>query len=300
MLIIDAQLHDIGPRLAWEGAGEETKHGILTEIMLGWMDAVGIQATVVNSFERAWLLELVRQFPQRIAAVLHTENEQKPEVEQEVARLKDTPGVFGHRISFGRVPWDPEGVEGSKRYQAGVYDHLFAACQKYDRPLFCSAFGSTHHVGDAARRFPRLRLVVDHMGIAQPPLNPRPQPPWRALPELLAVASQPNVYVKLCGAPVLSDEGYPFADMWPHVHQIIRAFGIERVMWASDIGRFEGRIGWANKFPSAHGPYPGKHNYAESLFAFLHTNELSSAEKEQLLAGTVRRLTGWSPQPIGS
>ena len=134
------------------------------------------------------------------------------------------------------------------------------------------------------------------MGIAQPPLNPRPAQPWQGLADLLPLRALPNVYVKLCGAPVLSDQGFPFADVWPHVRQILDAFGIGRVMWASDVGRFQGRIGWNNEFEVAHRPYPGKHNYAEALRFVLDTDKLSSSEKEALLGGTVRRFTGWTPE----
>ena len=69
--------------------------------------------------------------------------------------------------------------------------------------------------------------------------------------------------------------------------------GADRVMWASDIGRFAGRIGWKNEFAVAHGPYKGKHTYPEALLVILHTDEISREQKELILGETVRRLTGW-------
>jgi len=48
------------------------------------------------------------------------------------------------------------------------------------------------------------------MGIAQPPLNPRETQPWKSLDGLLAISKFENVAVKMYGAPVLSDEPFPF------------------------------------------------------------------------------------------
>lgn len=42
---------------------------------------------------------------------------------------------------------------------------------------------------------------------------------------------------KFCGAPVMSEEPYPFKHVWPFLHQIIDAFRPERLMWGSDFTR---------------------------------------------------------------
>ena len=295
MQIIDSQLHDFGPSLKWAGIDDTTRHDVMTELMLGWMDAVGVDAAIVNPGDPPWLMRAMGQVPLRLAGVFHLKTAEAPNVEDEVARMRDLPGVLGHRHSFGKLPTDLSGQRGRDKFNAGAYDGLFAACQKYDRPLFCSAYGSSDLVGRAAKAYPKLRIIADHMGISQPPLNPRTANPWSELDDLLALAPLPNVYVKLCGAPVLSDQPYPYDDIWPNIHRILKAFGTGRVMWASDVGRFQGRIGWGNEFEVAHGPYPGKHNYADALYFILHTTQLSASEKEQLLGGTVRKLTGWTP-----
>lgn len=297
MHIIDSQLHEFGPHLKWEGADEATRNAATTEIMLAWMDAVGVDAAIVNPGVPSWLMQAMAQFPQRLGGVFHLKDPESPGVENEVLQMLKVPGALGHRLSFGKLPDDLSGERGRAKFKAGAFNALFAACQKHDRLLFASAYGSSDLVGEAAKAYPGLRIVVDHLGIAQPPLNPRESPPWKGLDGLIALAGLPNVYVKLCGAPVLSDQTYPFADVWRHVHRILEAFGVERVMWASDVGRFQGRIGWNNIFEVAQRPYPGKHNYAESLYFLIDTQELSQSDKEAVLSGTARRLTGWNPGP---
>lgn len=291
--IIDAQLHDIGPRLAWDADDAPVRRRLLTELMLAWMDAVGVDATFVHAIDVAWAREAVAAVPERLALVVSMREPEAPDVAERIAELRATRGVVAARLSFGRLPHDPTGAAGEAKFRAGAFEPLFAACERNGLPLFCSAYGFPHLVGEIAAAHPALRLSVDHMGIAQPPLNPRESPPWKSLPGLLAIADRPNVYVKLCGAPVLSDEPYPFADTGPHIREILEAFGPERVMWASDIGRFEGRIGWDNQYPEAHGAYQGKHTYAEALLFIRASAQLTPEEKAQLLGGTARHFAGW-------
>jgi L-fuconolactonase len=99
------------------------------------------------------------------------------------------------------------------------------------------------------------------------------------------------VSIKLCDPPGLSEEAYPFRDIWAPVHRLLDAFGPERLAWASDIGRFRGRIGWSIRLPQE--PYPGKHTYMESLAFFLYTDELSPSDKEEILGRSARRMLRW-------
>lgn len=293
MEVIDAQLHDIGPRLNWKSPDDSVRQDVLTELMLAWMDAVGVDKTLVHPRDEAWATSAIRAYPDRFAGVFRVRDPEAPDVEEQVIRSRALPGAVGLRLSFGKLPTDPAGRAGATKFKAGIFNRFFAACEKHAVPLFCSAYGYVSFIGDIARQHPTLGLIVDHMGIAQPPLNPRESPPWKSLPDLLQLASYPNVAVKLCGAPVLSNEPFPFKDVRPYLHEILNAFSADRTMWASDIGRFAGRVGWENIYPEAHGDYPGKHHYAESLFLIRAMDELSAAEKERILGGTVRRLLGW-------
>jgi L-fuconolactonase len=112
------------------------------------------------------------------------------------------------------------------------------------------------------------------------------------LPGLLALARYPKVFVKCCGTPLVSREPYPYSDVWPHFHRILKAFGPQRCMWASDYTRM--RWGLAED-PSQPGPRPRREweSYANSLHYLLYTNEISQSDKEQLFSGAVRRALKW-------
>lgn len=89
------------------------------------------------------------------------------------------------------------------------------------------------HLGDVpelARSFPRLTIVIDHLG--KPPLGADAFPAWAA--ELAAAAAHPNVAAKISGLnTVLGDAEWSAADLQPAVEAALGAFGPERLVSAA-------------------------------------------------------------------
>jgi L-fuconolactonase len=87
------------------------------------------------------------------------------------------------------------------------------------------------HVPVLAQRFPRLKLVVDHM--AKPPIKEGGWAPWA---DLMKRASElPNVYTKLSGLATAADwETWDAGDLRKYVDHVIEAFGPNRIMFGSD------------------------------------------------------------------
>jgi predicted TIM-barrel fold metal-dependent hydrolase len=214
-----------------------------------------------------------------------------------IADAYDRPGVVGLRI-VASAQFNPEELA---RLRAGGYDRALAACERLGVPVFVMIAGTPQHLAPVAKRFPDLQIILDHIGLPRPPAEQPDTPPWKMLPEVLRLAEYPNVAIKLSGAPSLSAEPYPFADVWPHVVRLLESFGVERLAWASDIGVVRGRVGWSTyRVPAGEGEYVGKHTYMESLAFLLYNDQLSTGEKEQLLGQSARRILKWprSPQPI--
>ena len=65
----------------------------------------------------------------------------------------------------------------------------------------------------------------------------------------------------------------------PLLRQAIDAFGVERIMWASDytIARDQNGNSWA-----------------QCLYYLLDSDQLSETEKEWLLGGSVRKILNWT------
>ncbi len=299
MEIVDLQLHDPALFGDWDGDDVSTRHRAVTEALLQMMDAVGVDAVVLHpTDESGWAEHLAGEFPGRFSSVpvLHAGKPwaiqpDAPDIEERLAAAFDRPGVVGIRF-IACANFYPEEHE---RLLAGGFDRAFAACERQGIPVFLMATSHAEAVGPVARAFPELQLILDHIGLPQPPMERPDEPRWKRLPDVVALAEYPNVAIKLCGAPALAAEPYPFAGAWPYVHQLLEAFGPERLAWASDIGRFRGRIGSDIRVPGSE-QYLGKHNYRESLGFILHTDELSADEKRQILGATARSLLAW-PAP---
>ena len=292
MRIIDAQIHDVGPWSDWTRERPGVQHRIMMELAIAYLDAVGVHGLILfpggddifASFAAAAL-------PDRFAFVPHiTPNE--PEIDAAVRAAKDRhgKGLLGLRAIIG---WPLDGSE-MRRFEAGAWDPVFAACERHQVPLFLFITGWLTQAANVAARFPNLTLIVDHLGLRQPPLDDAEDPPFKSLPQLLELAKFPKVYVKLCGLPSLSREQYPYKDTAPHLRAIVDAFGADRLMWASDATRFAGRIGIGRfQNPRTVAPYQGKHTYADSMHYVRDSDVLSPAEKELILGGTVREVLHW-------
>jgi L-fuconolactonase len=77
------------------------------------------------------------------------------------------------------------------------------------------------------RQRPDARIVVSHLG------NPQVcDGRFAAGSELLALASEPGVYVLLSGLSMFCE--YPYAALDAFVSEAIRQFGSRRIMWGSN------------------------------------------------------------------
>jgi predicted TIM-barrel fold metal-dependent hydrolase len=158
----------------------------------------------------------------------------------------------------------------------GRCDGLLTAAQREGVPVCTLSPGRAVDVGAIASAYPDLQLVIDHLGLAQPPTMVIGPDPWAALPDLLAVARFPNVAVKVSGVPTLSASPFPFADLWPHLARVIDAFGPDRLMWGSD---------WTRAAPLL--------GYDAGLRYFTESDALGDPEKQLVLGGTLRRIFDW-------
>jgi L-fuconolactonase len=297
--IIDGQLHEPSLWRDWQPSDVALRHEVTTEALFSTIDSVGVDGAVLMPADIPWAEKVAAEFPQRFVVVPRLNpgvagapggfdlslNPDAPDIAEQIVATFARPGIAGIRFSIGF--W-PEVVE---RWHAGAFVRALDACGRNRIPIFMFVSGHMDIVPPVAEAYPEMTIIVDHLGIKQPPLEELDTPPWRRLPELLALAKYENIAIKMCGAQSLSTQGYPFSDAWPAVEQILETFGVERLFWGSDISRFRGRVG-THSLPKGEGPYGGKHTYAESL-AFIKESNLSEEEKRLLLGGTIRKLLDW-------
>jgi L-fuconolactonase len=291
MQIIDCQIHEPSPWTDWKNDTADAKNRIEVELCFAWLDAVGLDGVVLFPGDPVWGAWAAEQFPDRLAYVPMIRPEE-PDIDGAVraAKQRHGKGQLGLRAVLA---YPPDGSE-IKRLEAGAYVPIFAACERHQVPLFTFITHWLGHAAQLAAKYPKLTLVIDHVGMAQPPLDKQEDPPFKDLPQFLALAKFPNVYVKLCGLPSMSREVFPYKDVNQHLRAIVDAYGANRLMWGSDTTRFFGRIGLGrHTMPGADKPYAGKHTYAEALHFIKYNDVLSASEKEAILGGTLKRVLGW-------
>lgn len=287
MEIIDSQVHEFARWLEWPDLDREAGYRLAVELALTAMDAAGVSGAVLSAADE--FCEFAgRAAPARLASIISILDPAVPDVDGTVAGIRRRPGVLGIRVV---ITTSDERVAMLK---AGAFDGVFRAAARSQVPVCLFISGELPLVHDIVRQAPDLNLVIDHLGLRQPPLQEADEPPFRGLGELIDLARYENVSVKFSGAPTLSRRPFPFDDLWPHLMPVVEAFTPDRLMWGTDITRVHGRFphrqpGLAPPWPD----YPGKHTYAEAVEFVKVTDRLSAADKEKVFGGTLRRIMGW-------
>ena len=126
-----------------------------------------------------------------------------------------------------------------------------------------------------ARRYPRLRIVIDHcLNLkAGPMLEP-------TLRDVTALARLPNAHAKLTFIPTGTAQAYPCSDLHDACRKVIDTFGPNRCVWGSD---FPCEL-WCPKV-----------SYAQHLKIFTHELGLDTASRKAVLGQTARQL--WFSRP---
>jgi len=301
MKIIDAQIHEphIGGTLKAiippdMQLAPEIQTYIDVELAREAIDCVGVDKALVFA-PQAFNAEAVKRYPDRFAGVLVFDH-MAEDLEEQIATFRATPGMLACRVlltNYVQIWRDPAPeLKLKPDWENGAFDRYFAYAEKYDLPMFIGGQDFGYKAAEIAERYPGLTLIIDHFGITQSLAKPIEGDRWAALPKVLEAARYPNIYVKCCGVPVISREGYPYKDVWPYFHQVLKAFGPERCMWASDYTRMRWGVSTP---PDATGFSPRKDwkSYADTLHFLLYSNEISQADKEQLFGGAVRRALRW-------
>jgi predicted TIM-barrel fold metal-dependent hydrolase len=305
--IVDAQVHLNQLVPDWRTADHDSS--IVSSITA--MDAVGIDTVLIaesRGFDSNMRLAIGRELPngairgefpfsERAVATypdrfgyLVRIDPRDPELRGLVAEVRTKPGALCMRIS--PLP-DTGEVDQLAR---GAFEPLFAAGEAYEVPMFVHLPGRSELLVPYLRKFPRLHVILDHCGVGvAPPTVGRIAPTLASsmtptlaerlgqLEQVISLAHYPNLALKWCHAPAyLSAEAYPYRDVLPLLRKVLTAFGVERVMWASDYTHSR------TIFPMS---------WAQSLHYLLGSDMLSDVEKEWLLGRSVRRVLRWPATP---
>ena len=241
MLIIDSQIHIWAadrPDRPWRSHGAERAHlpkPFGYEDLLIEMGKAGVDRAVLippgwEGDRVDFALEGAGKYHDRFR-VMGRISIEKPEARALVPAWMQQPGMAGVRLSFHQQhnsPWLTDGTA----------DWFWPAAEAAGIPVMVFAPSWPDRLMDIARRHPRLRLIVDHMGL----YREKDREAADTIVKTARMAACPNIFVKITTAPMYSTEAYPFRNLHEPIRRLIEAFGPRRCFWGTDLTRLRGRV----------------------------------------------------------
>lgn len=229
MLIVDSQIH------LWTSGKPNPAHrqipSFTAEDAIKEMTEAGVDAAIVHP--PGWdpgaqdvALAAARAHPTRFA-VLGRFPLDKPESRGRVEGWKQQPGMLGLRFTF---------LEQHQKtwLSDGTMDWLWPATERAGIPVGLAAAHDLPAVARVAERYPRLKLIIDHLAAVS---GKKDGEAFATIGDLVALAKFPLVAVKASAAPGTSSEPYPFRNVHPYLKRIFDAFGPRRFFWGTDLTR---------------------------------------------------------------
>ena len=274
MEIVDSQVHIWGantPERPWRAnAHAQRETPVTADEVLGWMDGAGICAAVIvpPSWEgdrNDLACAAARRHPTRFA-VMGRVDPRAPGLRAALADWRSQPGMLGIRLALHTPQLRQPFLEGH-------YDWMWEELQRHDLPVMVLIHHPYMPMIDAvAARYPSLRLVMDHLGLA---IGDKDDVAFAGLDHLLALARRDNVAVKASALPCYTDEPYPYPGLQRHLKRVFDAFGARRMFWGTDQSR---------------SPIP----YRQGVELFTrHTPFLSGPDLEWVMGRGLREWLGW-------
>jgi predicted TIM-barrel fold metal-dependent hydrolase len=232
MVITDSGLHiweASTPERPWNVAKAHLKDPMGYEELRTRMKEAGVDRAILvpPSFaggRNEFSLEAAAKYPEHFA-VMGSVPLAKPEGRQVLESLMAQPGALGVRLTFHHE-YDESWIRD------GTADWFWPIAEKMDIPVMMNAPTVHKDVAGVAERYPRLRLIIDHMGRQKGMKNEKL---GLGIAPTIELAKLPNVFVKLTSAPSCSSEDYPYRNIHPHLKRLIDAFGPRRCFWGTDL-----------------------------------------------------------------
>lgn len=200
--------------------------------ILATMDAAGVDMAVL--VPPSWIgdrneavQEAVIAHPDRLLAFgrLPLDRRLTP---RELAETLAGSHLTGFRLTFNQPALCAQLV-------AGDVDWLWAGCQELDIPVMLYAPGMPEELAAVARRFPELRIAIDHLNLAG--VHRDAAALLNAARALEPAAALPNIRIKVSALPTYLAEGIPLHDLEPIVNWAVDRFDADRTFWGSDMSR---------------------------------------------------------------
>lgn len=206
--------------------------------LIAAMDAAGVakaaivQASTCYGYDNSYLCDSVAQYPGRLTAVGSVDVLQPDATEQ--IRHWMARGVTGLRLFTGgsTKAFDPSTLDDPASFPAWELcsEAGLSMCLQTDP-------GGLAQVAGLAKRFPKVRIVLDHLG--RPDVTDGP--PYKLASSLFGLAPFENIYLKLTPR-IVGDSKKGQATPETLFPRLVSIFGSNRMAWGSNFPASEGPL----------------------------------------------------------
>ena len=214
-----------GAKQEWAFKKRATDEPGTADELLAEMDSHGVEWSVLvqtswSTWDNGYIADSVARFPDRFIG--HgLIDPQDPENADQVRYWMQERGLAGFRFHPIYYPGEKILLTRQNEPMWEAIAGLNAIIQFHLRPDFAD------QVDAIARRYPRLTLIIDHMGYPKVDEDPA------AFRPILDLARHSNVYLKLSDVAGRSRQGFPYTDVHPFIKDLLSAFGSERMVWGT-------------------------------------------------------------------
>ena len=291
MIITDSGLHiwqAPTPEKPWNPAKAHLKDPMGYEDLRVRMAEAGVDRAILvpPSFaggRNEFSLEAAAKYPEQFA-VMGAIKLNKPEARQILENFMKEPAALGVRLTFHHE-------HDESWIRDGTADWFWPVAEKMNIPVMMNAPSVQKEpgenkpsvledVGEVAKRYPTVRLIIDHMGRQK---GMKDEKLGLGITQTLGLAKLPNVFVKLTSAPSCSSEDYPYRNIHPHLKRLIETFGPRRCFWGTDLSSMLSR---------------SKCTYRQAVAMFTDEMDfLSGEDLEYVMGRGLAECLQWPPAP---
>jgi len=220
---IDPPRYPVGPTApGWKSLPDEP--GTADELLED-MDANGIQWSVLvqtswSTWDNGYIADSTARFPNRFIG--HGLIDPLDRNNAAVARywMKER-GLVGFR--FHPMYYPDQKVLLRPENQA-LWEELSALDAVIQFHTFAN---DADQLATIATRYPKMRLIIDHLGY------PNVDEPMAAFAPIIELARFDNIVFKLSDVKGRSKQEFPFADVHPYIKALLDAYGTARTVWGT-------------------------------------------------------------------
>jgi L-fuconolactonase len=214
--------HDVVVRQYWDQAG-------ITK-------GTGVQYNTVYGTDNTYLLDVCKADPTRVlpVVILPATDPKTPDALRQMTRENRIAGVrlFGSPVNGEFEFFSDAALPSWKAVdELGIAMVLMLVGGDLNRTM--------GRVGEFAKRYPNMRIVLDHLGYPNPTTSPGT---FGLTPNHLAVVGQKNLYWKLTSFHLTTRIDTAKADLKGFVDYVAKLYGADHMVWGSDIGNTPGTM----------------------------------------------------------